>query len=116
MHSWKKATGTIYIFKWKRRRESSLIRELLGDVPPDIELSDYQRFPSSGSASPSGLLNAFILQIQRFRPHHGNPFLKKFSGVLAFPISQWIPGTGPTVNYGKNRRETRKVIYVKQDS
>ncbi|KAF5201912.1 Autophagy-related protein [Thalictrum thalictroides] len=57
MHSWQKATGALNIFKWKRGGESSLTRGLLGDVPPEIELSDYQRFPSSGSESPSGLLN-----------------------------------------------------------
>lgn len=44
-------------FKWPWRSKSSLTTQLLRDAPPEIELSDYQRLPSSGSESPSGLLN-----------------------------------------------------------
>lgn len=44
-------------FKWPWRSESSLTTQLLSDTPPEIELSDYRRLPSSGSESPSGLLN-----------------------------------------------------------
>lgn len=47
-----KDTGILNIFKWRRQRESSL-----SAVPPEIELSDYNRLPSSGSESPTGLLN-----------------------------------------------------------
>ncbi|KAI3905167.1 hypothetical protein MKX01_017413 [Papaver californicum] len=45
------------ILNWQWKRESSLNQELLIDVSPEIELSDYRRLPSSGSESPSDLLN-----------------------------------------------------------
>ncbi|KAL6867499.1 hypothetical protein ACP4OV_015523 [Aristida adscensionis] len=44
-------------FKWPWRSESPLTTQLLIDVPPEIELSDYRRLPSSRSESPSGLLH-----------------------------------------------------------
>ncbi|XP_062210571.1 autophagy-related protein 9-like isoform X2 [Phragmites australis] len=43
-------------FKWPWGSESPLSAQLLVDIPPEIELSDYRRLPSSGSESPSGLL------------------------------------------------------------
>ncbi|OVA02137.1 Autophagy-related protein 9 [Macleaya cordata] len=52
------------IFKWQWGRKSSLTRELVIDVAPEIELSDYQRLPSSGSESPSGLLNGEGLKVE----------------------------------------------------
>ncbi|KAJ0966621.1 hypothetical protein J5N97_023538 [Dioscorea zingiberensis] len=45
-------------FKWQWQSGSSLSTHLLKDVPPEIELSDYQRLPQSGNESPSGLLNS----------------------------------------------------------
>ncbi|OAY75874.1 autophagy-related protein 9 [Ananas comosus] len=44
-------------FKWPWRTESPLNTQLLIDIPPEIELSDYRKLPSSGSESPSSLLN-----------------------------------------------------------
>ncbi|TVU47741.1 hypothetical protein EJB05_07350 [Eragrostis curvula] len=44
-------------FKWPWRSDSPLAEQLLVDIPPEIELSDYRRLPSSGSESPSGLLH-----------------------------------------------------------
>ncbi|KAM0071400.1 hypothetical protein Hdeb2414_s0001g00024711 [Helianthus debilis subsp. tardiflorus] len=43
--------------KQKILGESSLYVRLLSDATPEIELSDYQRAPSHGSKSPSGLLD-----------------------------------------------------------
>ncbi|KAF6170341.1 hypothetical protein GIB67_043031 [Kingdonia uniflora] len=58
MSSARKSANALNIFNWKWHREdSSLTKELLYDVPPEIELSEYQRQVSSGSESPSGLLN-----------------------------------------------------------
>lgn len=48
------------IFKWRWRGESSLTTSMLND--PEIELSDYRRLPSTGSESPSGLLNGESLK------------------------------------------------------
>lgn len=31
-------------------------------------------------------------------------------GVLAFPISQWVPGAGPTVKIGSNRKHHRLIL------
>ena len=42
---------------WPWRSQSPLSAQLLVDIPPEIELSDYRRLPSSGSESPSGLLH-----------------------------------------------------------
>ncbi|KAE8676779.1 CDT1-like protein a [Hibiscus syriacus] len=53
-----KPGNSLGIFKWRWDRESSLTTGLLGDVPSEIELSDYGRVPPSpGSDSPSVLLN-----------------------------------------------------------
>nr|CAJ30207.1 autophagy protein 9 [Hordeum vulgare] len=52
-----KDTNSQPVFKWPWRRESPLSAQLLIDIPPEIELSDYRRLPSSGSESPSGLLH-----------------------------------------------------------
>ncbi|NP_001105821.2 autophagy protein 9 [Zea mays] len=42
---------------WPWRSQSPLSAQLLVDIPPEIELSDYRRLPSSRSESPSGLLH-----------------------------------------------------------
>ncbi|GAV90181.1 APG9 domain-containing protein [Cephalotus follicularis] len=57
MFSRQRSANGFGIFKWKWRGESSLTTNLLSDVPPEIELSEYGRLPSPGSDSPSGLLN-----------------------------------------------------------
>lgn len=58
-------SNTLNIFKWKwRSGESSLTTGLLNDAPPEIELSDYQRAPSPGSESPSGLFNGESLKLE----------------------------------------------------
>ncbi|XP_022727665.1 autophagy-related protein 9-like isoform X2 [Durio zibethinus] len=58
MFGGQKAANALGIFKWRWGGESSLTTGLLGDGPPEIELSDYGRAPPSpGSESPSGLLN-----------------------------------------------------------
>ncbi|KAG2553375.1 hypothetical protein PVAP13_9KG525600 [Panicum virgatum] len=44
-------------FNWPWRSQSPLSAQLLVDIPPEVELSDYRRLPSSGSESPSGLLH-----------------------------------------------------------
>ncbi|TKV97094.1 hypothetical protein SEVIR_9G473200v4 [Setaria viridis] len=44
-------------FNWPWRSQSPLSAQLLVDIPPEIELSDYRRLPGSGSESPSGLLH-----------------------------------------------------------
>ncbi|XVE77906.1 hypothetical protein DITRI_Ditri13aG0101500 [Diplodiscus trichospermus] len=60
-----KAANSLGIFKWRWGGESSLTTGLLGDVPPEIELSDYGRIPPSpGSESPSGLLNGETLNVE----------------------------------------------------
>ncbi|KAJ4822103.1 autophagy protein atg9 [Turnera subulata] len=64
MFSGQKATNALSIFKWRWRGESSLDRSLLEDVPPEIELSDYRRVPSTGSDSPSGFLNGESLNVE----------------------------------------------------
>ncbi|XP_073009610.1 autophagy-related protein 9 isoform X2 [Typha latifolia] len=62
MTSAQKGASAPKIFKWQWRNESSLNTKLLTDVSPEIELSDYRRLPSSGSESPSGLLNCESLK------------------------------------------------------
>ncbi|KAM7521694.1 hypothetical protein LguiA_011596 [Lonicera macranthoides] len=58
-------SNTLNIFKWKwRSGESSLTTGLLNDASPEIELSDYQRAPSPGSESPSGLFNGESLKLE----------------------------------------------------
>ncbi|XVF21605.1 hypothetical protein REPUB_Repub12eG0104400 [Reevesia pubescens] len=60
-----KTANALGIFKWRWGGESSLTTGLLGDVPPEIELSDYGRVPPSpGSESPSGLLNGETLNAE----------------------------------------------------
>ncbi|XP_039134774.1 autophagy-related protein 9 [Dioscorea cayenensis subsp. rotundata] len=51
-------------FRWQWPSGSSLNTHLLKDVPPEIELSDYQRLPQSGNESPSGLLNGDGLEVE----------------------------------------------------
>ncbi|XP_058077951.1 autophagy-related protein 9-like [Magnolia sinica] len=51
-------------FKLPWRAESPLTTGLLNDSVPEIELSSYQRLPSSGSESPSGLLNGESLKVE----------------------------------------------------
>ncbi|KAF2320365.1 hypothetical protein GH714_027291 [Hevea brasiliensis] len=104
---------------------------LLKDVPPEIELSDYGRVPSPGSDSPSGLLNGEGLNVEPIadldlffeslhvtdneiqtmqwatileKENYLTGMLNK--GVLAFPISSWVPGAGPTVKSGSNGNST----------
>ncbi|KAL4383322.1 hypothetical protein GQ457_15G023600 [Hibiscus cannabinus] len=61
-----KPGNSLGIFKWGRGRESSLTTCFLGDVPPEIELSDYGRVPPSpGSDSSSGLLNGEIQNVDQ---------------------------------------------------
>ncbi|GAB2223279.1 hypothetical protein Droror1_Dr00017419 [Drosera rotundifolia] len=60
--SWQQVKNSLSIFGWKRHGESSLTAGLLNDVYPEIELSEYGRLPSSGSESPSGLLNGDSLK------------------------------------------------------
>ncbi|XVF71981.1 hypothetical protein PTKIN_Ptkin12aG0084200 [Pterospermum kingtungense] len=65
MFGGQKAANAFGIFKWRWGGESSLTTGLLGDVPPEIELSDYGRVPPSpGSESPSGLLNGETLNVE----------------------------------------------------
>ncbi|KAL4558687.1 hypothetical protein LXL04_036888 [Taraxacum kok-saghyz] len=61
------------MFGGKKRALHNLKQKLLGDssfttsineIPPEIELSDYQRAPSPGSESPSGLLNGESLKVE----------------------------------------------------
>ncbi|KAK9120601.1 hypothetical protein Syun_018218 [Stephania yunnanensis] len=59
----KKAANPFNIFKWWHR-ESSLNSRLLNDSLSEIELPDYHRLPSSGSESPSGLLNGESLKVE----------------------------------------------------
>ncbi|KAK8635821.1 hypothetical protein V6N13_004536 [Hibiscus sabdariffa] len=61
-----KPGNSLGIFKWRWGRESSLTTGFLGDVPPEIELSDYGRVPPSpGSDSSSGLLNGEIQNVDQ---------------------------------------------------
>ncbi|KAF3793626.1 Autophagy-related protein 9 [Nymphaea thermarum] len=53
---------SILKLKWPTGGESSIHDRLLNDVPPEIQLSDYQRLSSSGSESPSGLLHGETLK------------------------------------------------------
>ncbi|KAB2018402.1 hypothetical protein ES319_D08G227800v1 [Gossypium barbadense] len=57
-----RAANALGMFRLRWGGESSLTTGLLGDVPPEIELSDYGRLPASPrSECPSGLLNGFFL-------------------------------------------------------
>ncbi|XP_010255319.1 PREDICTED: autophagy-related protein 9-like [Nelumbo nucifera] len=64
MSTGQKGRNAFSIFNWKWCGESSLTRGLLSDVPPEIELSDYRRPPSSGSESPSGFLDGEGLKLE----------------------------------------------------
>lgn len=55
--------GALQNLKQKLLGESSFTT-FVNDVPPEIELSDYQRAPSPGSESPSGLLNGESLKVE----------------------------------------------------
>ncbi|KAG9446418.1 hypothetical protein H6P81_012546 [Aristolochia fimbriata] len=52
------------IFNWPWRTESTLTTGLLGEVAPEIELSDYRPVPSSGSESPTALLNGESVNVE----------------------------------------------------
>lgn len=58
-----KGTTTLNNLKQKLLGDSSFITSV-NDVLPEIELSDYQRAPSPGSESPSGLLNGESLKVE----------------------------------------------------
>ncbi|XP_068646935.1 autophagy-related protein 9-like [Aristolochia californica] len=60
----KKGLNGPTIFKWPWHTESTLTTGLLGDVVPEIELSDYQPVPSSGSESPTALLNGESVNVE----------------------------------------------------
>ncbi|XP_074559062.1 autophagy-related protein 9-like [Curcuma longa] len=57
MFSLKKGSIAPARWKWPHKTELPLTTKLLRDVPPEIELSDYRKLPSSGPDSPFGLLN-----------------------------------------------------------
>ncbi|XP_074585130.1 autophagy-related protein 9-like isoform X2 [Curcuma longa] len=57
MFSLKKGSIAPARWKWPHKTELPLTTKLLRDVPPEIELSDYRKLPSSGPDSPLGLLN-----------------------------------------------------------
>ncbi|XP_068665600.1 autophagy-related protein 9-like [Aristolochia californica] len=60
----KKGLNGPTIFKWPWRTESTLTTGLLGDVAPEIELSDYRPVPSFGSESPTALLNGESVNVE----------------------------------------------------
>ncbi|XP_076905256.1 autophagy-related protein 9-like [Bidens hawaiensis] len=63
MFGGKKGATTLHHLKQKLLGESSLTTS--NDyITPEIELSDYQRAPSPGSESPSGLLNGESLKVE----------------------------------------------------
>ncbi|KAG8389222.1 hypothetical protein BUALT_Bualt02G0206400 [Buddleja alternifolia] len=64
MLSGQKGAHVFNIFKWKWLNKSSLTTGLLDDEPHEIELSDYQKAPSAGSESPSGLLDGETLNAE----------------------------------------------------
>ncbi|XP_071738178.1 autophagy-related protein 9 [Rutidosis leptorrhynchoides] len=55
--------GAIHHLKQKLLGESSFLTSI-DEVPTEIELSGYQRAPSPGSESPSGLLNGESLKVE----------------------------------------------------
>ncbi|MBA0827030.1 hypothetical protein Goarm_011839, partial [Gossypium armourianum] len=60
-----RAANALGMFRLRWGGESSLTTGLLGDVPPEIELSDYGRLPASPrSECPSGLLNGESLNVE----------------------------------------------------
>ncbi|XP_062200971.1 autophagy-related protein 9-like isoform X2 [Phragmites australis] len=58
--------GTIIqkLSKWSWRSESALSTNLLAEIPPEIELSDYQRLLSSDCESPTGLIHGEDLKAE----------------------------------------------------
>lgn len=52
-----KGTNIKRLFKWPLRRQSALSTHLLAEIPPEVELSDYRRLPSSNCESPTGPLH-----------------------------------------------------------
>ncbi|KAI3760165.1 hypothetical protein L1987_50556 [Smallanthus sonchifolius] len=58
-----KGATTLHHLKQRLLGESSFTRSI-DNVAPEIELSDYQRAPSPGSESPSGLLNGESLKVE----------------------------------------------------
>ncbi|XP_057438566.1 autophagy-related protein 9-like [Lotus japonicus] len=64
MFSRPRGVNAFSIFKWKEQGASSLTTDLLNDIPPEIELSNYGKIPSPGSESPSGLLNGESLNVE----------------------------------------------------
>ncbi|RCV42108.1 hypothetical protein SETIT_9G189200v2 [Setaria italica] len=59
-----KATNIKRLLKWPLRRESALSTHLLAEIPPEVELSDYRRLPSSYCESPTGLLHGEDLKAE----------------------------------------------------
>ncbi|XP_024981209.1 autophagy-related protein 9 [Cynara cardunculus var. scolymus] len=64
MFSGQKGATALHHLKQKLLGESSFSTGSINNVPPEIELSDYQRAPSNGSESPSGLLNGESLKVE----------------------------------------------------
>ncbi|KAJ9564982.1 hypothetical protein OSB04_000948 [Centaurea solstitialis] len=64
MFGGQKGTTSLHHLKQKLLGESSFSTGYVNNVPPEIELSDYQRAPSAGSESPSGLLNGESLKVE----------------------------------------------------
>lgn len=59
-----KATNIERLLKWPLRREPALSTHLLAEIPPEVELSDYRRLPSSYCESPTGLLQGEDLKAE----------------------------------------------------
>ncbi|EPS63710.1 hypothetical protein M569_11073, partial [Genlisea aurea] len=61
MFSVQRALHSLNIFRWKKRSKSSLTDVFLNGEDLEIELPDYHKAPSTGSESPSGLLDGDTL-------------------------------------------------------
>lgn len=59
-----KGTNIKRLFKWPLRRESTFSTHLLAEIPPEVELSDYRRLPSSYCESPTGLLHGEDFKVE----------------------------------------------------
>ncbi|KAF8682057.1 hypothetical protein HU200_045517 [Digitaria exilis] len=59
-----KGTNIRRLLKWPLRRESALSTHLLAEIPPEVELSNYQRLPSSYCESPTGPLHGEDLKAE----------------------------------------------------
>ncbi|CAL4917591.1 unnamed protein product [Urochloa decumbens] len=59
-----KGTNIKRLFKWPLRREAALSTHLLAEIPPEVELSDYRRLPSSSCESPTGLVHGEDLKAE----------------------------------------------------